>query len=155
MAMQATCSQCGISKAQIANSSNQRAKQMMREGHGGKIVMLKRRPDDVRFSTMASWLLLGLFGAHCFYVGRKTRGWIMFWLIIIYIASVMIFPYGTWDAATSSFVGIHPWREACIREGFTLPTDFLGVAAVIMWAMDSFAVVFGYFKYPVRLGEKK
>ena len=172
--MQTTCGQCGLSKMQILGASNKKAKQMMRDGEHGKIVMLKKRPDDVRMSVLSAWLLLGFFGAHCLYVGRYIRGWIMFGLMVTFIMCVIIFPIGTWnegaeyrdeedDVETTEvieeeeigYVGMHPWREVCLDfyGSHLLPTDYLGLVAFVMWAVDAFGIVFGYFKYPVRLGE--
>jgi len=168
--MQTTCDQCGLSKMQIARASNKTAKQMMRDGDGGKIVMIKRRPDDVSFGKLSAWLLLGIFGAHCFYVGRRLRGWIMFGLMMAFIICVFIFPTGIWREATpeyedddgvvtpataAHFEGRHSWRSACDELSWPFPTDFFGAAALIMWAMDSFAIVLGFWKYPVRLGDAK
>jgi len=161
--LQMTCEQCGISKEQIAHASNKKAKEMIREGERGKIVMIKSRPEDVSFSKMVSWLVLGLFGAHCFYVGRTTRGFIMLGLIAVCIIFIFILPVGHWDATMpdvngnpiGGIVGMHPWRQTLSQQGWPFPTDFLGLAAFAMWSVDTFAVVFGWFKYPVRLGEKK
>ena len=176
--MQTTCDQCGVHKMQIANASNKKAKQMMKDGEEGKVIMLKRRPDDVSISRLSMWLLLGLFGAHCFYVGRKIRGFIILGLISLCFISVIVFPMGqmgtvqdgepevvideeTGEPYTEEpdyieeMVGTHPWREACYDLGWPMPTDFLGLGAFVIWAVDCFAIVFGWFKYPVRLGSKE
>ena len=150
--MQSTCEQCGLSKIQIARASNKKAKQMMKEGDKGKIVMVNRRPDDLKVSSFIMSLVTGIFGSHCFYVGRKKRGFIMLGLLVAYVVfSIIVFPMGTWEAG-SGFVGMHPWREAAMQFG-AFPTDFFGLAVFMMWFFDIVRVAFGWFKYPVRLGE--
>ena len=148
--MQTTCEQCGLSKMQIARASNKKAKQMMKERDKGKIVMINRRPDDIKLSGFTMSLITGIFGTHCFYVGRRTRGFIMLGVMFLYVASVIIFPMGIWEGGT--FVGMHPWREAALQFG-VFPADFLGLAVFMMWMLDVVRVLVGWFKYPVRLGD--
>jgi len=147
--MQTTCETCGLSKIQIHNSSNKKAKQMIKEGDKGKIVMTKARPNDVEAVPFFCSLALGLFGAHLFYVGRRKKAFIMLGLIGVTVLAAIIFPMGDWD---NQLEGRHPWRVATDAWG-AFPLDFLGLAAFVMWALDVFAVILGTFKYPVRLGD--
>jgi TM2 domain-containing membrane protein YozV len=150
-AYQTTCEKCGLNKMQIYRASNARAKEMRREKSGGKIVMTRRRPDDVRLSRLAFSLVFGICGAHAFYVGRRMRGFVILGLFTAFIVFSLIFPIGD---INNHLAGMHPWRAAFNSwGGMPFPTDFLGAAALFMWFFDIFAIIIGRFKYPVRLGE--
>ena len=142
-----TCERCGITKKQILNASNARAKEIKKQKTGGKIVFTRNRPSDVSFTRLVLCLLLGLFGVHNFYVGRKIRGWVMLGGILIVIASFFIFP-------ASRDGELHPVNALFVDNGMESPFFLLGAAVFVMWAYDMFSIVFGFYKYPVRLGEK-
>jgi hypothetical protein len=125
---------------------------MQKSGEKGKIVKMRKRPSDVNFGRFAFRLLVGgLFGWHNFYVGRRIRGWLMLSFMIVFIVQGFVFPLGD---INNSFEGMHPWREA-VMVGMLMPfpLDFFGIAALVMWFGDIFAVLVGWYKYPVRLGE--
>jgi len=142
-----TCPRCGVTKKQIGTASNKRAKEIMENKTGEMIFMSRRRPRDVKFTDMAIRLLGGLFGWHCFYSGRKVRGRLMLIMSIIGLLGVII------------FMPDHPWRVAVqsiyLMQNIELrfPTDFLLMVTFIMWVWDICGVVFGYYKYPIRLGD--
>lgn len=153
--LQTVCSRCGLHKMQIAYASNKRAKEMM-GSESGKIIKMRRRPNDVKMSQMGWRLVLGIFGIHNFYTGRKIRGFIMLGCMIIFVLQALVFPIGKviqLEGGGMEYVGMHPWREACIDWGAPFPLDFLGVTALILWISDIFGVILGWYKYPVRLGE--
>ena len=136
--LQTICSQCGLNKIQIAYASNKRAKEMMKAGEGGKIVKMRRRPADVSMLSMAWRLIFGIFGWHNFYVGRKVRGWIMLGFMIVFIiAGTVIIQLDAVDEL---------WAQ---------PVALISTVPLVMWIADAFAIVFGWYKYPVRLGEVK
>jgi len=139
-----------VHKKQIAESSNKSAKYIRKHKTGEQVLMTRSRPVDVRFTVMVLWLLLGLFGAHNFYVGRKIRGWIMVGCFVTTCLFFFIFPTGN---PLDGFTGQHSWRAAFDGWNVPFPTDWFFIAGFIMWAYDAFAVVFGFYKYPVRLGE--
>ncbi|MCL2755769.1 MAG: TM2 domain-containing protein [Firmicutes bacterium] len=143
-----TCVQCGVTKEQISAASHQEAKQILEGKAQGKVIMSKRRPDDLQFGRFVIILIFfGMFGAHNFYVGRKIRGWIMLCSMLLLIASFFIFNVGT---AAENFQDMHPWRRTF--RGVWFPFDAPGIIAIIVWFFDWFAVVvFHQFKYPVRL----
>ena len=151
--LQTTCSRCGLNKIQIAHASNKRAKEMIKAGERGKIVMMRRRPSDVKLSSM-TWRLAvgGLFGLHNFYVGRRIRGWIVLGCMIAFIIQGLVFSPGDF---TNNLEGIHPWRAATNTQGMPFPLDFFGLVAFALWISDIVGVVLGWYKYPVRLGEAK
>jgi hypothetical protein len=132
--LQTTCSKCGLNKIQIAYASNKRAKQMMKSGERGKIVMMRRRPNDVKLYAILLRAIFGLFGMHNFYVGRKIRGWISFGFMFVFIVTgIIIF-------------------ELDLTE-FTPVVAALSTPAIVIWVTDIFGIIFGWYKYPVRLGE--
>ena len=138
------CANCGITKKQIADASNVKAKEVKQKKTGEKVLMTRNKPDDVSFTKMMLWLCLGMFGAHNFYVGRKIRGFIVLSLMVVGMAFWIILPG---DGLIPGYV--HPWRIPF--SGAIFPTDALCVVAVFIWIFDLFAVVFGFYKYPVKL----
>ena len=153
--LQTVCTRCGLNKIQIAYASNVRAKEMMRAGERGKIVMMRRRPNDLNLLHISWRLLFGFFGVHNFYTGRKIRGWIMLGLGLGFILQLIIFPVGN-IGSEAILEGMHPWRETVMVEwNMPFPLDFLGAAALVLWISDMLGVFCGWYKYPVRLGEVK
>jgi len=139
-----------VTKRQISGASNKRAKEMMKNKEKGKIIMTRRRPDDIDMLKFSLSVCAGFVGAHNFFVGRKIRGWIMMGCMIAYIVFFAIFPPPSafYPGSAGS-----PMREAM---GGFFPTDFLGVFAMIVWFYDIFAIVLlRTFKYPARLAEFK
>lgn len=138
--LQTTCSKCGLNKIQIAYASNKKAKQMMKAGERGKIVMMRRKPTDVKMWQMAWRLIFGIFGVHNFYVGRKIRGWVMLGFMVAFIVTAIGVPLALG-------IEIQELGEAA------QPIAFLSTPPLVMWIADAFGIVFGWYKYPVRLGE--
>ena len=146
------CRRCGVTKSQIANASNKKAKQIMKQKSGEKIVRTRYRPRDVTFTSMLLCLLVGFFGVHAFYSGRKIRGWIILSSFILFIIFGLIFFIGT---PGQNFTNMHPWRRQFDMRGQPFPTDFIVLIAIGTWVVDFFGVVFGLYKYPVRLADAK
>lgn len=147
-----TCKTCGLTKRQITGASHQRAKEMIKNKEKGKIVMTKRRPDDLDMVRFSLWLCVGFVGAHNFYVGRKVRGWIMASFLIAYVVCFAVFP------PAGTFYPGSPASSVRAAFGNTLggvfPTDFFGVIPVLVWFYDIFAIIlFRTYKYPVRLAD--
>ena len=138
--LQTVCSQCGLNKIQIAYASNKRAKEMMKTGESGKIVRMRHRPTDVKIWSMVWRLVFGLFGVHNFYTGRKIRGWISLGFMMVFIAAAIIL----------LSIGVETLDDEWVQ-----PVAMLSTPATVIWIADAFAVVFGWYKYPVRLGEIK
>ena len=148
-----TCQRCGVTKKQISQASNTRAKEMRKEKKGGKIFKTKHRPEDVSFSKMIMLCgLLGMFGVHSFFVGRKIRGLITVGCFILGIVMMFVFPIGK-TGPEGLTEGMHPWREAI--KPFFFPFDVFMLIPFILWAIDTIAVIFGFYKYPIRLGESE
>ena len=142
------CEACGITKEQVAFASHQDAKKIMRGEMKGKVILTRRKPDDVDMVRFMIYLIfLGVFGAHNFFVGRKIRGWIMFCSFTLLILSSIIF--------TLNPDNLHPWRQFFLEANLWFPFDVPGYIAVIVWAYDWFAaVLLGTYKYPVHISSQ-
>ena len=108
--------------------------------------MTKTRPDDINFLKFVLLLVfLGPFGGHCFYVGRKVRGFLMLGSMLLLLASITIF------TPSSALTGeMHPWRAAF--DGWWFPLDAPALITIIVWVCDWFGIiVFGNFRYPIRI----
>ena len=144
------CEQCGVTKEQIAQASNRDAKEIIKGRGTGKVVMTKTRPDDIDFvKLILITMFFGMFGGHCFYVGRRIRGMIMLGSMLLFILSAIIFPMGT---PANMMQDMSPTRRIFVDAGFWFPMDVPGLLVLALWFADWFAiVVFNSFRYPVRL----
>jgi len=150
-----TCERCGVTKKQILEASNVRAKEIIKGKTGEKLIKTRHKPDDITFTMMAIMVfLLGLFGGHHFYAGRKIRGFVQLGCFLGGFVLMIIFPGRLVDGG----IELHPVREALsfpLGGQMMFPLDFIFIAALVMWAVDVFAVVFGLYKYPARLAERE
>ena len=70
--------------------------------------------------------------------------------ILLLILSSIIFTHGN-----DYGVEMHLWRETMSVGGFWFPLDVPGIAAIIIWFVDWFAIViFNTFRYPIRIQGK-
>ena len=148
-----TCSGCGITKAQIANASNLEAKKIIKEKLPGTVLLVRQRPEDVQFGKFMFYMIfLGWMGAHNFFIGRRVRGWIVVAGCIIGILGYLVFPAAP---EFGEVTGLRAVRRAFDVGGWPFPTDLVMAVVLFMWFFDWFAVVlFGLFKYPVRIDPK-
>lgn len=140
-----TCPRCGIQKQQVFYASNQKAQLAMKNHTGEKVFLTMRRPNDVSFTGMILCLVFGgWFGLHCFRVGRWIRGTSIAILfaggVIVSSILVKVNPDLIHNSPTSKFLGMFP----------TLWCFVIGASLILY---DVAAIVFAFFKYPVRLGE--
>lgn len=140
-----TCARCGVQKQQIYYASNEKARMAMKKHTGEKVFMSYRRPNDVSFTGMVLCLFFGgWFGLHCFRVGRWLRGTL---IAVLLVGGVVI---------SGIFLGIDKsivYDSAPQRFFRIFPTLWLFIFGFGMWVYDVCAVVFAFFKYPIRLGE--
>jgi hypothetical protein len=141
-----TCIRCGVSKIQLYESSNMRARQIKKRKTGERTFMTMRRPFDVDLTKMIFLCIVGFTGAYCFNVGRNIRGWaVMLCLWIGLMGGAVCYFYPPAMAAHEYF------RDEMGLMG--LPTYFFFIAGIGMWAYDFCGIIFGFFRYPVRLGD--
>jgi hypothetical protein len=116
----------------------------MKEKSGKKIFLTRRRPNDVSYTRMLLYSLIGFTGLHCFHVGRRVRGWFMVCCSVI--GFLTLFVPKAWR---DYFMQYKLFGD--VPTGF--PTDYVFLLGVIIWAFDVLAIAVGIFKYPIRLGE--
>lgn len=144
----AVCENCGLSKAQIAEGKISSRKK-------ADVIYTNIRPSSLPFWKMAFASVFGFTGAHCFVAKRWIRGAIIATLCFGFLICAFIFNPAYTDAAGNP-VAAHPWREAFTgSEYYFFPTDIMGLVGVCLWIYDWFAVVFGWFKYPVKVNTEK
>lgn len=138
------CEACGLNFTQLKDCSNKEAKETLKhrrfgETFEGEIVDVAFYPNDVkkvRFFLLA--ILLGLFGAHNFYVGKYVKGWLslilgaIFTICVFVVASTV--ELGTGIANLFFNIGL-----------------FAGVYPIITWLFDLVAILFKGFRFPVKL----
>jgi CDP-diglyceride synthetase len=140
-----------VTKEQIAGASNRRAKEIIKSRTGEKIFKTKTRPSDISFTKMVLFLIIGIFGTYNFYSGRRIRGFIMLVFVIVGLVCTIIFPIQFDEAG---IMLSNPTRELFSSRMLPFPGDLTLALAFLIWAVDIFAVVLGFYKYPARLGEK-
>ncbi|MCL2228728.1 MAG: hypothetical protein FWC00_02755 [Firmicutes bacterium] len=139
------CVRCGMTKRQIHQASNLEAKKILQSGSNEKVLTSRRRPEDVSFTGMAMRGIIGFTGLHCFFVGRKIRGWIIASFAIIGLVG-----------ALAPMSWRQPFNSVYLFEDLPVffPTDYFLLVGAMMWWIDLFSIVFGFFKYPIRMPSK-
>lgn len=90
LSIQETCPDCGLVFARLEIATNKDAKKLIRRRETDYIIKTSTLPKDVNYYKLLMWVLFtGIFGGHCFRVGRYWRGGLLlvnFLLIIVYFA---------------------------------------------------------------------
>ena len=74
----AVCPDCGLIFERLNLATNKAGKKMINHGKRDKVIYVNDFPSDLnRYIVFTLALFLGLFGAHCFYVGRYIKGTLM------------------------------------------------------------------------------
>ena len=134
---QKKCDECGLIFSRLDKAQNKFARKELLGGHKENVVYVKKLPSDVsRWKLILLCGFLGVFGAHCFYVGRYPRG---FYMLIVGLISIVM--------SVLPFTEIY---EKFISFFFILP----GLLAY-MWIFDIVRIGFGTFKIPVALERKE
>ena len=72
------CTGCGLIFERLKLATNKDAKIAIKEGNGKDVVYIKDTPSDLKRSSLILYtIFLGFFGAHCFYVGRYKKAFLM------------------------------------------------------------------------------
>lgn len=134
------CPYCKITESQIRGASNKRAKEYLKSGKKDKVFMSSTMPKDINKTRLILvTLLLGLWGGHNYYVGRKVRG---LYFTLSFCAFMIL--YGMqqiWFSSAGFDVVV---RVFALIEGVT----------ILMWFTDFIRACCGSFSVPVVLGEK-
>lgn len=130
-----TCPYCKTSVEKIVKASNKEAKRALRNKEKDRVVLTSYRPEDVKKSKLILLtIFLGWAGAHCYYVGRMGRGFLMLLCLVIGFACV----------ATPETWAIHAYVGGIVAGIF-------GFINVFIWWTDIVSVCFDRFKIPVVL----
>ena len=134
-----TCLYCDTKVAQFTNGSNRAAKQAIKEGRKDEVVMTTTIPSDVSKTRLLIYsIALGFAGAHCFYVGRKARGWIIPILFITCFLFIII---------------PESWFLHAYLSGIT--AGMIGAVGVFMWWWDILRIMFGKYNIPILLTSRR
>lgn len=131
------CQFCKLKVKNILEASNQKAKDIIKNKQDPQdIVMTDILPKDVKKSKLLLLsIFLGLFGAHCFYVGRMKRGFLIP-VLFLFCVTLVSLPE-TWVL------------HAYFGQTFA---GLLGCISWFCWWMDITKIIFNKFKVPVILG---
>ena len=94
------CTKCAFKIEKIKNSSNKKAKEMMRSGNSDLVIQTTILSGDLSKKKLALWcFFLGFFGAHFFYIGKMFRGltnliFSLFGFTFLFLRSFNVFATG-------------------------------------------------------------
>ena len=130
------CSDCGLIFARLKRASDVQAQKHLKQKEKHKVIYTSQLPlDIIKWKLILYCILGGMFGLHCFYVGRKLRGYyylICFSIIMLIIIFQIDLIWAGYDAFMSVFA-------------------IFGGIMGIMWIYDIFLVSIGKFKVPVAI----
>lgn len=131
-----TCPDCGLVFSRLEIATNKDAKQKMRRHDHDFIIMTSKLPSDVsRTKLILYTIFFGVFGGHCFYVGRYWRGatflttFIAMFLMVVFNSSLAAIGNGALLGVLSTILGF----------------------IMLMWPWDIFMVVLKKFKVPIAI----
>ena len=131
-----TCPDCGLVFSRLEIATNKDAKQKMRRHDHDFIIMTSKLPSDVsRTKLILYTIFFGVFGGHCFYVGRYWRGatflttFIAMFLMVVFNSSLAAIGNGALLGVLSTLLGF----------------------IMLMWPWDIFMVVLKKFKVPIAI----
>lgn len=128
------CDCCGLIFERLNDATNSAGKKMIISGHKNKVVYVKKVPKDIKkWKLILITIFGGMFGAHCFYVGRYLRG------VIMLLAGVYAF--------IASILAVSSMLPTSI---YTLSTLIVGIL-VIVYLLDIVNVCISKFKIPVYI----
>ena len=130
------CDDCGLIFARLEMATNQDAKRKKLRGDRDFIIKVKKLPSDVSFLKLLLYsIFLGVFGGHCYYVGRYLRG-IMLTTNFVVMLILLIF--------NNFFLTV--WNGTF----YDIIMPFCGII-LLCWIWDIFAILMKRFKVPVAI----
>lgn len=134
-----SCGDCELKFERLAIATNSDAKRKKLRGDRDYIIKVTDIPSDVSFIKLLMYtIFLGIFGGHCYYVGRYLRGAILTTNIVCMIAFVLF----------NNF-----FLHALYGHFLDIVMPFCGLI-LFMWLWDIFAVCTRKFKIPVAIDLK-
>ncbi len=135
-----SCEDCGLKFERLNLATNKDAKQKKLRGDRSFIIKTSKLPSDVSYLKLLLYsIFLGIFGGHCYYVGRYLRG-VLFTLNFIALLSFVVF--------NSFFLSI--WQGVF----FEIVMPICG-AILFVWFYDIFMIAIKRFKVPVAIDLKE
>lgn len=129
------CPDCGLVFARLDIATNKDAKRKKKRGDRSFILKTTKIPSDVSYAKLLLLTIFtGLFGGHCFYVGRYLRGSVLLanFLVVLCVAifNAQLIAYSEVLVST-----------ICTICGFVM----------LLWFWDIFMVALKKFKIPVAI----
>ena len=131
-----SCPECGLIFSRLKVATNKEAKNKILRHDRDFIVKTKTIPSDVSYiKLLLLSIFCGMFGAHCFYVGRYLRGSI---ILTDFIALIMLVIFNS--------------QLASINNGALLGvlSTITGII-MLMWIWDIIMIIIKKFKIPVAI----
>ena len=128
------CPSCGLIFDRLKLATNAAGKKMLKQGKKDKVIWTKDFPSDIKRSkAIILCVFLGLFGAHCYYVGKYTKAILMsiFGTLTIVIASLVVWSY--------------------IPDQIYMTSQVVGAIPIFVWLFDISAICFKRFKVPISI----
>ncbi len=131
-----SCPECGLVFSRLEIATNKDAKRKIKRRDKDFIIYTNKLPSDVsRLKLILLTIFTGIFGGHCFYVGRYWRGGLLFLNTLILIMYVIF---------NAQLVGIDGGRLIA-----ALTT--IGGIIMLLWPFDIVWVLIKRFKVPVAI----
>lgn len=131
-----SCSECGFIFSRLKLATNKDAKKKIKKRDKDFIIMTNQLPSDVSWIKLLCIVIFGgIFGSHCFYVGRYWRGALLlvnFLLLVLYVvfnSALIAIDGGRLLAALSTISGI----------------------VLLVWVYDLITIIIKKFKVPVAI----
>lgn len=140
------CPYCKITHEQVTSASNRKVKEYRKTGNTDMIHFTNVIPSDLsRLKIILYTIFFGLIGVNHYYILRPVRG-----------------TFACVSTASAFFMALLPFIiEISTKVGksiYNIIFDIVFLAMtfnLIMWFSDLIGVIFGTFKVPVVLGNKK
>ena len=136
LTLQDSCPDCGLVFARLDIATNKDAKKLIKRRETDYIIKTSTLPKDVSYiKLLLLTIFTGVFGGHCFRVGRYLRGSILlinFLLIVLYVI-------------------FNP--ELIAIDGGSLIAALTTISGLVMmiWVYDIITVFMKKFKVPVAI----
>ena len=131
-----SCPDCGLIFSRLEIATNKDAKKKIRRHDKDFIINSSRIPSDVSYiKLLLLTIFVGIFGGHCFYVGRYFRG------VVLLINTLLLMSYVIFNNFLVDLDGGRLIAALSTIGGFFL----------LIWAYDLIAVIFKKFKIPVAI----
>lgn len=134
------CGDCGLSFDKFNSATNAEAKSAFRMGEKERVLYSKCPPDVDKSKMIISAILGGWFGLHDFLVGRLFRG---LYQVIAFIFGIIYIVYAYKHPITYTPLGY-----------LMTALGIIWAIGVVIWFVDTLAIIFNKYKYPVSLPYK-